>query len=172
MLSESMLSIGALLLIASGGSKIGDAAPTKGALRSAHLPATDLVVWVLGAAEVLAGAAALVAPGPFPALAVSALYLGFAGFVSVALARHLPLQSCGCFGRSDTPPTIGHVAYNLLMAVSVPFAAGAPRLVDRIASDASIGLALLGFSLLGAFLSYLVLARLPELFSVMRRETA
>jgi len=48
---------------------------------------------------------------PF-ALAVSVSYLLLAAFVLAALLRHSPLQSCGCFGRDDTPPTIGHLVLN------------------------------------------------------------
>jgi hypothetical protein len=172
MLSESMLSIGALLLIVSGGSKIGDAAPTSGALRAARLPAGKAAVWALGGAEVVAGAAALAIPGPLPALAVSALYVLFAGFVVVALVRRLPLQSCGCFGRSDTPPTIGHAVYNLVMGVGSGFAAGAAPLLDRMVADPWVGAGLLCFALTGAFLSYLLLARFPQVLAAMREGAA
>ncbi len=54
-----------------------------------------------------------------PALAavVAASYLAFTGFVVVALARRLPVGSCGCFGRADAPPTVLHVVIDAGAAV-------------------------------------------------------
>ena len=59
MLFESMLAIGAVLLIGSGGMKLLDRAPTRGALSAAHLPSSEAVVVALAAVEMAVGAAAL-----------------------------------------------------------------------------------------------------------------
>ncbi len=47
-----------------------------------------------------------------------AVYSAFAVFVIVALRRGLSIQSCGCFGRVDTPPSVAHIAVNLVAATT------------------------------------------------------
>jgi hypothetical protein len=105
-----------LLLGAGGALKVVRPADTARALRQAGIPASPTVVRV-GAAAELAVATAAVVDGsrPFAAL-VAASYLAFAAFVLVALRRHLPLSSCGCFGARETPPTGLHLAVNLAAA--------------------------------------------------------
>lgn len=102
-----------LLLMIAGAQKVADAAPTAGALRSAGLPSSDLLVRLLGIAEVAVAVAFLVAGGPWPAAFGAAFYAGFAGFVLLALARDIPIASCGCFGKIDTPPSVAHLVLNL-----------------------------------------------------------
>ncbi|HEV3227384.1 MAG TPA: MauE/DoxX family redox-associated membrane protein [Acidimicrobiales bacterium] len=106
----------AALLVLAGALKIARPAPTAGALRAVDLPSALPLVRLLGAVEVVVGTTAAITLSP-PLLAlVAALYLGFATFVVVALARHAPLQSCGCFGQVDTPPSVLHLGLNLVSA--------------------------------------------------------
>lgn len=115
-----------LLLLLAGVQKIIDPAPTAGALRLAGLPSRGFVVRGLGAFEFVVATLFFAVGGPWPAVAGAALYLGFAGFVALALARNLPVSSCGCFGKVDTPPSAVHVAVNLGAVAVLVFAAIIP----------------------------------------------
>jgi hypothetical protein len=168
MLLESMLVISALLLILSGGAKLADGGPTMGALRSARLPAGRPLVTGLGLIEIVAGASALITPHPAAGLAVASLYVGFAGFVAWALRRNLPIQSCGCFGKRDTPPTHGHVVVNVALAAGSAGAAGRVSLFDRFGTDAAEAGGILVFATIAAYLVYLVLAELPATMAAAR----
>jgi hypothetical protein len=67
--------------------------------------------------------------------AVAALYASFAVFVTWALARGLPLESCGCFGRADARPSAFHVALNAFaatIAVLVAFDNTEPMRVEIV----------------------------------------
>ena len=108
--------VSALLALA-GGMKIVQPASTAGALRAMRLPSSPALVRVLGVAEVLVALGAGITFGrPLLAL-LAAMYLAFAAFVAAALGAHTPLQSCGCFGRADTPPSVVHLGVNIAAAV-------------------------------------------------------
>ena len=62
-----------------------------------------------------AGAAALWRPGPVTAGLVGGLYLGFALFL-VRLIRRGGATTCGCVGSADAPPSMLHVALDLVAA--------------------------------------------------------
>ncbi|MCU4183200.1 hypothetical protein K6U06_02420 [Acidiferrimicrobium sp. IK] len=113
-----LFAAGSLLLAGAGVAKVRRPADSSIALRAAGLPATPGRVRAVAAAETAVGVAALVAPGPVPALLVALSFAGFAVFVAVALRRRLPLASCGCFGRPDTPPSWAHVVVNVVAAGS------------------------------------------------------
>src|SRR5438445_8585179 len=107
-LAGPVVVVSALLALA-GGLKVVQPASTAGALRALRLPSALPLVRLLGAAEVVIGVGAGVTFWP-PLLAlVAALYLAFAAFVVAALGAATPLQSCGCFGTTDTPPSAVHV---------------------------------------------------------------
>lgn len=106
----------AALLGAAGALKVARPATTARALRAVGVPGSATAVRVGAAVEVgVAGGAILAGSPPFAA-AVALSYLGFAAFVLVALRRGVPLSSCGCFGGQDTPPTYGHLAFDLAAA--------------------------------------------------------
>lgn len=160
---EGWFFITAGLLVLSGGSKVRDPDPTRGALRSAGLPSSLGAVYTLGVIEIAVGASALAVPHPLVAAAVASLYLGFGGFVTYALAHRLPLQSCGCFGKSDTPPGPVHVVLNLgTAAVSSAVAVtGGADLFAVLAEQPAAGVPYVGFIAVGAVLVALVLSELP-----------
>ncbi len=106
----------ALLLVAAGAGKLADPRATAGALQTAGLPSSFLIVRALGGAEIALGAAAITFGSWWSALLLALSYSGFAGFVAFAKARRLPIASCGCFGKSDTPPTVAHLAIAALAA--------------------------------------------------------
>lgn len=155
----------AALLIWSGIRKLADPDPTSGALRAAALPSSRLAVFGLAVVEIVVGAMALVATNPVAAWAVGLVYAGFAGFVGLAMGRRLPIASCGCFGRADTPPTWLHLVINLAavggaMAVAT---GGGPSLPSVLAQQPMAGIAYLGFLGIGVYCLYLLLSELPRL---------
>lgn len=153
----------AILLAAAGVPKIRTPLPTVRALRSVALPASRSAVRLLGAAEVVVGAAAVVWGGPVLAALVAVQYAGFAGFIVLALRRGGAVASCGCFGARDTPPTITHLVVNVT-AVAVAVAAAAldvPGLAATLADGPWAGVPLLAATITCAWLAYIALTDLP-----------
>jgi hypothetical protein len=101
-----------------GAAKVARPADTATALRGVGVPVTAALVRAAAGVEVAIAVVALVVAGPWPGAAVAASYVGFTAFVAVALARRLPLATCGCFGRADTPPSLTHVAVDGVAAVA------------------------------------------------------
>jgi hypothetical protein len=169
MLFESMLAIGAVLLIGSGGMKLIDRAPTRGALEAAGLPSSTFAVLVLAVLEITVGTAALVADHPASALAVAGVYLGFGAFVGYALANDVPIQSCGCFGRVDTPPSVAHLALNGAFALAAVVVALTGSLAGRLDTGTVFETSgILFMASIGAYLSYLLLSEFPTLMRLVR----
>ena len=104
------------LLIATGITKVIRPADTTRAVRVMGLPWAPLGTRALGMVEVVVGALVLMTASPSALFAQTGLYLVFLGFVVIALRRDLPIASCGCLGRDDTPPYWGHVVLNLVGA--------------------------------------------------------
>jgi hypothetical protein len=161
-LSGPVLVLTALLALA-GGFKLRRPAPTAGALQAMHLPSRLGIVRVLGAAELVLGASALVT-GARPLLALTAAaYLAFAAFVAAALLSGSPLQSCGCFGQRDTPPSAVHLAVNVTAAVVLLVAAAGnlQKPADVLADQPWHAAPFMVLVLISLELSYLVLTALP-----------
>src|SRR5690242_17772209 len=154
----------AALLVVAGAPKIADPLPLVRALRSARLPAGPRLVRALAVAEVVVGAAAVVHPSTATALLVAVAYAGFTGFVAVALGRGGVLESCGCFGRADTPPTRAHLVLTAALSASAVALAVAPP-AGPVWSAAVLTrpatVALFGFTVLLAVLAHAVMAVLP-----------
>ncbi len=165
---EAWFFIAAALLVLSGGSKLIDPAPTRGALETARLPAGAGTVPALAMAEIAAGLTGIIL-GSWGAAAVGLIYLGFAGFVLYALRLQLPIQSCGCFGRPDTPPSWWHFGFNLVSAgvgLALAFNGAAP--VDLLFDQPLAGIPYLGFVALGVWVVYLLLAEMPRTLAAGR----
>ncbi|MEX1005220.1 MAG: MauE/DoxX family redox-associated membrane protein [Acidimicrobiia bacterium] len=155
------------LLVLSGGSKLRDPEPTRGALGIAGLPSSRGVVTILAVGEIVVGAAALALTSPLVPAAVALFYAGFALFVVTALLRRLPLQSCGCFGTSDTPPGWIHVGVNVsaaTTAVAVMADSGAD-LFGLLSAQPASGIPYVGFLGIGAALLALVLSDVPTVLT-------
>jgi uncharacterized membrane protein YphA (DoxX/SURF4 family) len=124
------------LLVLAGGFKLVRPAPTAGALRSAGLPSSRAIVRALAIVEIVVGAASAITIAPAWLALAGALYVGFAAFVVRALAENVPVQSCGCFGQVDTPPSGLHVLVNVLSALVLFVAAATqPPTLARVVSD-------------------------------------
>lgn len=167
MVAQAVATIALGLLGASGIVKLIDPDPTTGAMSTVGLPSSNSLSRLLGIVEILVAIAAL-ATGGLAVVAAGCLYTAFAMFTAAALRRHLPIQSCGCFGRDDTPPTILHVAYNSTAAAAL-FALPLLELAPIAWGVAPLELVLfLGFAAVGVYASYLLLARLPQLLDLAR----
>jgi hypothetical protein len=79
----------AAVLAVSGGVKVRRPTPTAQALTAVGLPGSTIVVRALGGAETVVGGGAVAIGGPWFAGGVALSYLAFAGFVVVALSRHV-----------------------------------------------------------------------------------
>jgi hypothetical protein len=111
------------LLLASGIWKAREPTATKEALATAGLPVGSMAVRVLAAVEVSVGAGLLLT-GSWPWYAAAAiLFFGFSGFVLQALVRGLPIRTCGCFGRADSPASRLHLVGTTLVASAMAVAA-------------------------------------------------
>jgi energy-converting hydrogenase Eha subunit C len=129
------------------------------------------VVPILAVGELTLGAAAIVWPIPVFAAAVSASYVGFAGFVVVIRLRHGALSSCGCFGTPDTPATWLHVVINVFLAASsAVIALDEPvgNIVTVLRSQPLHGIPLLLAVGVGMWLVVLAFSSLAQLTAVRR----
>ena len=114
------------------------------------------------------GLAALSIGGPVPTALLGLSYLGFTGFVVLALRRGGAVSSCGCLGRPDTPPTRTHavVTTTLGVAALVQSARGGVDVAQLSWSGADATLlALAGLTTWLCWLAFAVLphARFPRL---------
>lgn len=161
LLSSSMLATAAAvyssLLIVTGFAKLRRPGETSRALALFGLPSGLWVGWSLGGVEVTVGLAALALAAQWAYLAQGLLYLGFAIWVLVAIRSDIPLSSCGCLGRDDTPPYWGHLALDLggagvaLLAVATG-SIGVPEI-----SLSLVGVTHAALIGIGVFLGWLVL---------------
>ena len=162
MLFAAVSAIALGLLGAAGIAKVVDPAPQRSA---SHLPSNASVVRLLGAVEVAASILGLLLGGPW-VIAAAVLYLGFLVFSWLALRNVVPVQSCGCFGQEDTPPSWFHVVFNLIALIAlvvVGVTNGSPIPWNAPLVETSV---YLGFAAVRTFLSYLLLTRLPQTLTV------
>lgn len=152
------------LLAAGGALKALRPDDTARALRTLRIPLGVNGVRVAGAGEAVLGVVAAATGSPLAAAAVAASYLGFAAIVSVALARRLPISSCGCFGAIETPPTWLHVIVNLAAAaVAVAAATDPPGSLVRVLEDQpAAGIPFLVLTGVIAYLAALAMTDLPR----------
>src|SRR4051812_18932335 len=159
---------GAVLLVVAGAGKVRRPAATVGALRSVGVRVGRPAIRVLGGAETVLGLTAIAVGGVVPTALVGLSYLGFTGFLVVALRTGGALSSCGCLGRPDTPPTRTHAVVTAALGLAALVAAGfggiKPRDLAWSGSDATL-LALTALAAWFVWLAFAVLphARLPRL---------
>jgi hypothetical protein len=114
------------------------------------------------------GIAAIVTGNPVAALLVALSYALFTAFVVFALARHLPIGSCGCFGKIDTPPSVVHIVLNtgaIVAALAVALRGGG-GIADVLADQELGGVPFLLFVATATYLAFLALTLLPQLRSL------
>jgi hypothetical protein len=160
------LAVACGLLAIAGGYKLARPEPTVGALRAAGLPSTlasRTAVRALGIGELALGVATPLTGSAALAALVGAVYLGFAGFVVLALGRGTLIQSCGCFGAREVPPSPVHVALDVAAAaVAIGAAASAsPSLPDVLRDQPAGGWPLLAVAAVATWLALVALTDLP-----------
>ena len=163
--------VAALLLAIAGGLKAYDPTMTVGALRAAGRRVPGGVVRSAGGVEAVLAIAAAITGFPVLAGAVGVSYLLFTAFVIVALTRHLPIGTCGCFGRVDTPPSVWHVVVNLGAATSA-FAVAARDgggIASVVRDQPLAGVPFLLLVLAGAYAAFAVLTVVPQLVAQRSR---
>jgi len=165
-LAQGISTIALVLLAASGVAKALDPDPTRGALKAARLPASSPAVVLLGLGEVVAASVGIVIGGGWLAPA-AILYLGFTGFTFAAVRGRIPVQSCGCFGRDDTPPTTFHIFYNVIATMALGYLTITGQSAVPWSGSATEVALFLAFSVIGGYLSYLLLARLPQTLALV-----
>lgn len=153
---------GAALLALAGAGKVRRPAPTVGALRSVGVRAGRRAVRALGVAELVLAVAVIAPGGPLPTALLGLAYLGFTGFVAVALRTGGALSSCGCLGRPDTPPTRTHAAVTAFIGAGSLVAAGFGGVHVRGMAWTATDATLLLFAALVTWLAYLAFAVLPH----------
>jgi len=106
------------LLVAAGVAKQVRPRATAQALLDAGLPGSVTIARGVGAIEIVVGVWALAAPADGGALALGALYLGFAGFLGYVLRAHPDAGSCGCAGPTPVPPSRLHLSLDGVASIS------------------------------------------------------
>ncbi len=166
--------IACLLLGAAGVGKAVDPTMTVGALRGfgLRLPATAVrtAVRVAGAVEAVLASGAIATGGAVLAVFVALSYVVFTVFVAIALARRLPIGSCGCFGKLDTPPSAVHLVVNLGAAASAIAVAGGEHhgIVTVLSDQPLAGIPLLLLAAVGTYAAFTALTVVPTLARVAR----
>ena len=87
----------------------------------------------------------------------------------LALVRHIPIGSCGCFGKIDTPPSVIHVVAERRRdrRRRPPVALGpGGGIGDVLADQELLGLPFLLFVATATYLAFLALTTLPQLRSL------
>jgi hypothetical protein len=141
-----------LLLIITGAAKVARPQEVERALTTLGFPRIPGAGTLIGLLEIAVGAAALVFPGALTLQA--ALYLAFAVWIALALRASVPMATCGCLGREDTPPTMTHLVLDVVAAaISLGAAMSAPL---QLTADLA-GLATVTVIAVGVFLCYVIL---------------
>jgi hypothetical protein len=158
--------IAAVLLAGAGVAKAIDPTATVGALLGFGWRVPRGVVRVGGVLEAAVAVVAGVTGNPVAALLVAASYVAFTAFVVVALARHRPIGSCGCFGKVDTPPSVLHLVVNLgatVAAVGVAANGDGGGLGTALAAQPLGAVPFVGLVVVGGYAAFTVLTVVPQL---------
>ncbi len=108
-----LLYVASGFLLISGVTKLRTPAPASSALRNASLPSAYFFVRLIGAAESAVGTLCLVNPSRTTSFALAGFYLSFAGFLTYLLKAKPEVQSCGCMGSREVPPSRLHIGLNV-----------------------------------------------------------
>ncbi|MFP5317141.1 MAG: MauE/DoxX family redox-associated membrane protein [Acidimicrobiia bacterium] len=163
--------VAAALLALGGLFKLRRPAPTARALRAAGLAPLAPAARILGAVEVVVGLGALAVDSAVLSGLVAAFYLGFAGFVARALTQDAAVDDCGCFGASDSPPSLLHLVVDVAaagVAVAVALGPGGYSLPSALDGQPLGGVPFLTLAVVAAGLAYAVLAVLPRTLATLR----
>jgi uncharacterized membrane protein YphA (DoxX/SURF4 family) len=152
----------AALLALAGARKITAPDATTAALQGARLPSDRRLVRLLGAGEVVAGAAVLGVGGTVPAAVVA---LAYATFTVFAYRQSRRGAGCGCFGETNAPATGMHVGIDAAGAGAAALAAWrpGPSLVAFAGADLADAIVAVLLLVTATAALRLALTALPEL---------
>lgn len=158
------------LLALGGGLKVVRPTETATAIAALGLPSQSFLIRGLGMVEIVIGVWAFGTSHPIASMLTAAAYLGFAGFVLIARRAETPVQSCGCFGKAETPPSILHVMVNLAAAGVAALMATRPipELTELLADQPGAGVPLLLLTGVIIYLLYVALTALPQTLRAVR----
>ncbi len=114
----------AAVVVVGGVAKLWSPEAFASTLRSLGLPGSRPLARAVGLLEVAVGAACLWVGGRTAALVVALTYTVFT--LVVVAAQRSGAASCGCFGATEAPPSVVHVAVNAVSAVAALAAAAVP----------------------------------------------
>ena len=162
--------IAAGLLALAGASKALRPSDTATAVRGVGIRVPTWLVRIGGLAELVIGVLALVTGSAVVAALVAASYVVFAVFVTVALVRHLPIATCGCFGKADSPPSLVHVGVDVAAALAAVTIAVDPGLapIDLLDQDVLESVAYGVLVVIGIAAAGLAVTLLPRLLDLTR----
>jgi hypothetical protein len=162
--------IAAGLLVLGGAFKAFRTHDTAVALQKVVLPVPEWMVRVGGVAEAALGVVALATASTVAAALVGLSYVVFFAFVTVALVRHLPVASCGCFGKADSPPSFVHLGVNAGAIVAALAVAVDPGLapLDLVQRDVLDGVAFALLVVVGIGAAALAVTLLPRVLVLAR----
>lgn len=164
----------AALLVVSGIGKLREPDSARAALRSARLPSWSVLVRAVGLAEVMVGAVCVVRPLWTVDLTVALLYLAFAAALARLLRSGADLDSCGCLGATDAPPSWIHVTFNLAAVAIACVAAllGSASLPQLVVTHPPAGLVVLVGIAASIRLAVVVFTVLPGALTAYRRPSS
>ncbi len=157
--------IAAGLLALAGASKALRPSDTATAVRGVGIRVPTWLIRIGGLVELVIGVLALVTGSAVVAVLVAASYAVFAVFVTVALVRHLPIATCGCFGKADSPPSLVHVGVDVAAALAAVTIAVDPGLapIDLLDQDVLESVAYAVLVVIGIAAAALAVTLLPRL---------
>jgi len=164
--AQALAAVSLGLLGVAGIAKVIDPDPTSGALEAARLPSSRSLARALGAAEVLVAVVGLVVGG-LTVVPAAILYVGFTLFTLSAVFGQRPIQSCGCFGRDDTPPSWLHVGYNVIAVMALAWVGVFSGAVIVWGAPTLELLAYLAFVSMGTYSAYLLLSMMPRTLALV-----
>lgn len=160
--------VAAGLLVPAGVAKLRDPWVARQAL---GLPArATALVRAIGVGELVLAALVLTVGGPALVGLLAATYLAFA---VVAARQRSKGASCGCFGASEGPTTLGHVVLNVIAATAAGVGAlVGTRTVPALLADAPLaGIPLLAAGVVAVATAQLSITTLPEVLTAARRSS-
>jgi hypothetical protein len=162
--------IAAVLLVLGGAAKTLRPDDTARALSEAGVRMPSMGVRIVAIAEVAIGGYAIVVGDRASAVLVALSYAAFTVFVVVALARRLPISTCGCFGRTDTPPSLVHVGIDLGAVVAAAVVAVDPGvgLLDVVNDQPVAGVPYVLLVATGVLCALVAMTTLPKTLALAR----
>lgn len=166
-----LLGVVAGVLAVGGVAKLRAPETTVPMLEALGLPGRTVLARVLGATEVTLGLATYLVGGPVLAGLTAAVFVVFTFTLVRLRGQGDAAVSCGCFGRSSTPPTLVHLAVDATAATVASAAAvtSAPGFLDLRPDLPGAGVAYLVVSFVAVGLTVVVLTALPEALVAARR---